>query len=196
MLCCPVLPCAVMRCDVPCHAAILSAIVLTPTPLLAMQASYSADGIFVSVGGYCEDDDNFYGFAAALYAFPKKALYSNPRNDAKDLAVFRATYLPSSSWYRSLPAADQLLTFDPDYPSENAFNNFVLPSRPQTIRDVHDPYFVMGKVRWAGDSWESVALVARFASLCVFLSSSRQRGRCLCTNGGSVMAAAENSKKQ
>lgn len=148
-------------CFAPCRAALRSAVLSGPPhahnthsriPVCVgrtSQASYSTDGIFINILGFCYDADYTYGFASALYALPKKTLYSRPSNDARDLAVFRATYLPSSSWYRSLPVGDQLLTFDPDYPSDNAFNTALLPSRPQSVHDVHEPYFVMGKVRGA-----------------------------------------------
>jgi hypothetical protein len=117
-------------------------------------ASYSDDGIFITIGGICAENS----YLSALYAFSKKALYSTPpahnrRAGAADSSaasstpvVMRATYLPSASWYASLPAKDQLLEFDPFNPNTNAFNTYVLPSRPQSVEDVPEPFFVMGKV--------------------------------------------------
>lgn len=86
------------------------------------------------------------GFLGTLFAFSKKALYSTPSADAQGVKVYRATYLPSSSWYRSLSAEDQLLLYDPDYPYDPPFNTWVLPSRPIHVEDVGHPIFVMGKV--------------------------------------------------
>lgn len=121
-------------------------------------ASYSADGIFIHVGGFCLLSETEYSFLSALYAFPKKVLYSTRPADSRRAGaadgtagstpvVMRATYLPSASWYASLPAKDQQLDFDPTTPTAiNPFNTFLLPSRPQTKEDVAEPFFVMGKV--------------------------------------------------
>lgn len=119
-----------------------------------LQMSYSEDGIYVSVGGFCLETkngvDETLGFLSALWAFPKKVLYTTPATEAA-VAVFRAMYLPGSSWYRSLSIKDQLLPFnpvpDPEGTSVVPFNTWVLPSRPTSIEDVSDPVFVMGKVR-------------------------------------------------
>lgn len=131
------------------------------------QISYSHDGIFASVGGFClvipeADDERTIGYLTALFAFPKKALYSTPPADAEDVKVYQATYLPASSWYRSLSAKDQLLIYDPDYPSDPPFNTWVLPSRPIHIEDVHHPILVMGKVCRCTDT-SPVASQAPFA---------------------------------
>lgn len=110
-----------------------------PVPL---QASYSNDALFIDIGLFCADS-----FLNTLYAFPKRVLYTPPADNQADINVWRATYLPSSSWYHSLPSKDQLLVYDPTDPSfTNPFNTFLLPARPQIRKDVSDPMFVMGKV--------------------------------------------------
>lgn len=115
---------------------------------LFLQASYSSDGVFISVGLFCSASPDNVDHLSTLYAFPKSTLYSNPTSPSQSMTVMRATYLPSSSWYRSLPLKDQLLAVDPtqDPTSSNAFNTWVLPARPQTAKDVADPFFVIGKV--------------------------------------------------
>lgn len=111
--------------------------------------TYSTDGIFISVAGFCGSNGE-NGFLTALYAFPKKVLYTRPAGN-NSVVVHRATYLPSTGWYRSLPTKDQMLNFDPDSSAIfNPFNTFVLPSRPQAKEDAFDPFFVIGKVSIRG----------------------------------------------
>lgn len=118
-----------------------------------LQLSYSSDGIFISVGQYCYDDyamspfRNFYDYLAAVYVFPKKVLYTPPADGTKP-TVYRATYFPSASWFRSLPLKDQVREYDPSYPYSNSetFDIWAMPSRPQGEEDVVERLLVMGKV--------------------------------------------------
>lgn len=114
------------------------------------QMSYSNDGLFIHVMAHCETSSVYHSVVSALYVFPKIAIFSTPPAGATsaNITVPRATYLTSSAWYRSLSPRDQTLTYDPYTATYmNAFNTYVLPSRPQSIEDIHDPVFVIGKVR-------------------------------------------------
>jgi hypothetical protein len=122
-------------------------------------ASYSDDGVFVTIRGACipneDPEGDNYSYLSAVLAFSKKTLYTTPsktKGHAPPCAphslfgeqVYRATYLTASSWFFSLPAEDQLLDCDDGL---NAFNTYVLPARPQSAKDCSEPHFVMGKVR-------------------------------------------------
>jgi hypothetical protein len=113
-------------------------------------ASYCDEGIYLSIFGVCGpwfQTGAEVQYLSAVFAFPKKALYTKPASKVGP-SIMRATYT-TATWFYSLPPEDQALNFDDGNP---AFNNYVLPARPQTERDCSEPHFVMGKVsrlpRW------------------------------------------------
>jgi hypothetical protein len=118
-------------CSLHCCCAVLWA---------AAAASYSDEGIFITIMGVCLPDISLG--ESAVFAFPKKALYETPISTVAP-RIMRATYLPSAPWFASLPAGEQLLDVSEEAP---AFNTYVLPARPQTAKDSSEPHFVMGKV--------------------------------------------------
>jgi len=168
-----------------CHALRLTLLTFTPllrgcaalralccfitVAALCTQMSYSSEGLFIHVMAHCETSAD-HTMVSALYAFPKMALYSKPPSTnatSANITVPRATYLTTSAWYRSLPPRDQTLTYDPSAATyTNAFNTYVLPSRPQGLEDIHDPVFVIGKVSQTHTNYEP----GIFIYLVMFLS--------------------------
>ena len=124
---------------------------LDPAPALCAppQTSYSDDGVFVTLQAACGNFSNSSvpsSALTALFVFSKSQLYTTPGPNGT-LEVHRATYLPNGAWYRSLPQSQLLLNFYPESDNDvNPFNALILPSRPQSLEDVDDPVFVMGKV--------------------------------------------------
>lgn len=102
--------------------------------------------MFISIAAQCGET----GFLSSLFVFSKKALYSTP--PATGTSIYRATYYPSSAWFRSLSVKDQDIEYIPGFGfGGNAynFNTWVLPSKPQSAEDTHDAVFVMGNVSGA-----------------------------------------------
>lgn len=72
-----------------------------------LQLSYSADGIFISIGAFADRPDGTGSYQSGLHVFPKHVVFSTPSVDlpsgSPSIVVNRATYLPDRSWFRSLP---------------------------------------------------------------------------------------------
>lgn len=105
------------------------------------QATYSGDGVFISLGLVCSSKagssqavlaDNF---RSAIYAYSKTALYA-ATSSGSSATVNAAVYVVAKSWYRSVSVSSSVVLGD-------SLNNFAQPARPQTLEDVYNgPYFV------------------------------------------------------
>jgi hypothetical protein len=122
--------------------------------LLLLQVSYSDQGLFIAISAVCATPSANgsvpVAVQSALHVFPKEVLYSAPPTSSDGIKVWRATYLPSSAWYHSLPGRDQQLEYDGQpllgMDASNEFDVAIKPAMPQTVEDAADPVFVIGKV--------------------------------------------------
>jgi hypothetical protein len=117
--------------------------------LFCVQISFSKDGIFISIGAYCETATNpngqsFYpntdpGIMSTLFAYSKAALYDCENTDPQR-KIYAATYLGPFAWKSSISYKEQSLIKE-EY---RTFNNLITPARPQDEEDIKEaPLFVM-----------------------------------------------------